>query len=448
MARLIGEERKHARLTLGELATWLQAAGAQPSADSPLAAAATAPPEGNEAQLRGRGLLDAPWRAALAALATPRRAVQVATPGAMSSRIAGFYSDGSAASLVGFWNDEQFAEISFPWDFAAIALESAKTLRVAEAPPRDPYAATLSPAGLLVLAAAVDTMRTRVFQAYLARRESSNDPLPVDLLASQWQTGLDQQDARWMVTLLRLLSPAPPPPLNERSVLKGAEDLVTVGLLHAQRDGFVATGRLMRLAAHWLAPLPAVAHSVVTYGFPARIEHRITIRGGGPLWNLDFVAGGQGVRLYSDEPGAFLRNLQTLLKPAMEMAPTAETDEVPEDVEVAEAVEVAQLAEGDGAASDATEDAPAPATAVACAACGARVPAGGRFCLQCGAPLSREQPAATAPRPTPPAASLSSAPKSPPVPQRCPNPSCGRPIQPGKRFCAGCGTRLATGGTP
>src|SRR3954451_13678682 len=55
---------------------------------------------------------------------------------------------------------------------------------------------------------------------------------------------------------------------------------------------------------------------------------------------------------------------------------------------------------------------------MSCAACGSENPAGGRFCMSCGAQLEL----------------------------RCP--SCGEPAPPAARFCMSCGNQLGQGGPP
>lgn len=61
--------------------------------------------------------------------------------------------------------------------------------------------------------------------------------------------------------------------------------------------------------------------------------------------------------------------------------------------------------------------------ATPCASCGAPVPAGKKFCPECGTPATLPQPA--------------------PAPDSVACPSCGKPIPEGKSFCPECGAPAA-----
>ncbi|HEX8845050.1 MAG TPA: zinc ribbon domain-containing protein [Pyrinomonadaceae bacterium] len=75
-----------------------------------------------------------------------------------------------------------------------------------------------------------------------------------------------------------------------------------------------------------------------------------------------------------------------------------------------------------------------------CMRCGQPLWAGDVSCRTCRLPVNFYTPQ---PPPQPPPQQFAyAAPPPPPVAQRCPNPNCGQPIRPGKKFCATCGTRV------
>ncbi|NEV61160.1 zinc ribbon domain-containing protein [Thiorhodococcus minor] len=349
--------------------------------------------------MRGRGWLDQSWRAALEALCHPYLLINSAT--ATADRIsAPFYAASSAAPdrLTAIAPAEDGYRLSFPWTTKEIALEDCIALDVDSAPFPDIPTLELTPAGLMALAAAADAVRLVLLTSIMQRQVVADFLLPVDHLTVMYRLSVEdtQADGRWLVTLLRLLAPHSFQIGDGGSASRltsGYRELAGLGLLRDEGNGkWSPSANLMRLSGHWMTPVPAIAHEVVT--FEDRQEtttHRLTLRGSGPLCVIAFEeAPMPKARLRSLEPGAYWLELFGMLSPP-----------VPEEA----------------AAAGAT-----PATTSQCPACGTMVREGQKFCSECGASLDRALPATAASPPT------------------CA--SCGAPLEPGLRFCTQCGNPI------
>lgn len=424
------------------------------------------------------------WRDALACVAEPRGRVRIVTPGAAATKNAAFYV-AAGGDLVGLWPEANGIHLSFPWKSAQIATAAGEVL-MADLPwPADPFSATLSPAGLAMLAAAVDDLKARRLAALLNRQPDNGEaPLRQEDLRRQWQLGCSAADGRWLVTLLHTVTPTAARGGDDASAA-GLAELSDRGLLRRQGDAWLPTDPLQRLVAAWSVPLPAITHEAVLMSNGQPVDYRcaLAIRGEGPLWLIEFLG------VLTDKPQIALRSLtgrdyvSWLREKHLEINLPASS-----------------------AAKSASAPQKAPA-ATLCPSCGVALVGAAKFCANCGRPTTVEQPQPAVaailvnptpvPEPTfpprlperarsapaavsPPAAApppvneTSSRPAPPPsapkreppvatpapaapVPppkrdaqpaapapataqQRCTNPDCGQPIAPGKIFCPNCGT--------
>ena len=201
------------------------------------------------------------------------------------------------------------------------------------------------------------------------------------------------------VPLLRLTGPPWAQP-GEDALATGLRELTEAQLVKREGDTWAPTETLHRLAAYWTPSLPAVAHEVVTLdgdNAMRQYKHCIALRGGGPLWLIDFdglVDDLLRATLRSLDGKTYLETITALVQPP-EM-PVAEPAQEPSD-----------------------EPAPKPAGASLCASCGAPLQPNQGFCSKCGTRVQQPQP------------------------RTCPNPACCKPLREGAKFCAACGTRIA-----
>ncbi|MBI5687214.1 MAG: zinc ribbon domain-containing protein [Verrucomicrobia bacterium] len=368
---------------------------------SPLAFAAQQAPEESERALSDRGVLTDDWRVALRVLARPFHQVRALAPGLDSTRIARFYAGpaGRSGELVGCWPSGDGVSISFPWTPRAIADAAGAVVSAALPIPPDPFAATLDPAGLMVLMAAADMIRSAHLNSMIERQPQLDLRFSETDLQDLIARGSAEDDARWLVTLLRLTGPPWAQP-GEDALATGLGELAEAQLVKREGDAWEPTGTLHRLAAYWTPSLPAVAHEVVTLdddNAMQQYKHCIALRGGGPLWLIDFdgLADGQPrATLRSLDGKTYLKAITALVQPP-EM-PATEPAQEPSD-----------------------EPVPKPAGVSLCDSCGAPLQPNQGFCSKCGTRVQSLQP------------------------RTCPNSACRKPLREGAKFCAACGTRIA-----
>ncbi len=279
-----------------------------------------------------------------------------------------------------------------------VAAEEEETVDAQSAPAPESGAVSLGVEAVNVLAAAVDALRTVLFASILQRTETPELRFRRDDLREMLQRGVDHHDARWLVTLLRLLAPPACQPYPS-DLDRGWEALAATELLRSEGDGTWRPGdALLRLAAYWKVPLPAAGHQITVHHRDGSVTRGglIALRGDGPLWLLDY------------------RNPESA-DPQVQLRSIAGVDYAAELAGL-----FAQPAEP-AARRTTPAAAPPPAAdaAARCAQCGAPLPAGARFCSHCG----------TAAAPPPDTA--------PAEPAFCP--ACGTERRPGTHFCTVCG---------
>jgi hypothetical protein len=355
--------RRDERLSVDQLHAMLQTAGVTMGPDSPLVGLPEAAETIEHEALAARGLTDPEWTRAIQTLQAPMRCVRVLKAFPDQTVVAGYYGDGTGADgLVGCWPESGTMRIGFPYDVEALLLDATKALGADFAVVRDPIVAELTPAGLAVLAAAIDVMRGRLLSSILARNTGIRMDLTPAQLHKVYAAGLAGTDGRWVVTLLRSLMPMSVE-LPETISDAGMNEVLDAGLLRVVGDHWQATEALGRLAAYLKTPLPAVAHEVVVLGAgkPVHYAYVIVMRGDGPAWTFEFwqEAGAVGVTLRSRMGGSYRRLLAGMIAPVFAQASPAEPDA-----------------------------APAGATGPKfCSECGSPVAPGSAFCSECGAKL-------------------------------------------------------------
>jgi hypothetical protein len=403
--------RNEATFQAGELRRLIDHEKLELTRWSPLAFALGSKPDGNIKSLLDRGLASDDWKTALQSLARPICQVRVLTPGIRSSRIARFYkgANGEKNQMIGCWFDGDGLRISFPWSPHDVA-EAAKPVLDTDLPiPADSVFAALTPAGLFVLAAAMDAIRASQLSAMLERRPPPELRLDDADLQHQLALGFSEDDPRWSVSLLRLIGP-PGLPLGADPLIAGLRDLSAADLVKHVDGRWVPTEALKRIAAHWSPTLPALAHEAVTLdagGEVLEYRHCVAVRGDGPLWLVEFEALASHqprVSLRSVDGATYLAFLRELINPPM----NADVIVRPELVGAVEGkfrkaadrdrIAPSGAAKGAGAApTDRVSGAATIKTAGVhrfCGGCGAAVQPGWKFCRECGEALKTAAQAA------------------------------------------------------
>mgnify|MGYP002641254915 CR=1 FL=1 len=351
------------RLSADELRAMLKVVGLTPGPDSPLVGLPEASADVTREALMARGLLSDEWTAALRALQAPSRCFRTLKAFPDQTVVAAYYGDGASdAGLIGCWPEEGQMRIGFPYGPEELLLDAAQSLGANAVIVRDPLAAELSPAGLAVLAAALDVMRGRLLSSILARNTAISMDITPPQLHTVYADGLAGTDGRWVVTLLRSLMPVSVD-LPEAISDVGMNEVIAAGLLKPVGDHWQATDTLARLSAYLKTPLPAAAHEslVIADGAAQHYAYVIAMRGDGPAWAFEFwqEAGQVGITLRSRLGGSYRRLLAEMLAPLIRPA-NASTP----------------------------SGAPAPAAGKKfCVECGVPVTPGAAFCTECGAKL-------------------------------------------------------------
>jgi len=369
------------RLTVDELAGALAAWGLSVTSDSPLVGL---PPAGQVlgAQvLRARGLLDEPWGQALRALQNPSGCFRTLIPLPERIVVQAYYAGaaGDVGGLVGCWPEPPGMRIRFPLTTEDL-LRNSSSLLLADFPAMtDPFRAEFTPAGLAALAAAADVLRQRLFEAMLRRQGEISTGLAAGQLGEVYAQGWRASDARWLVTLFRLVMPSSIP-LPRTLSPAGLGELARAGLLSGERDPWQATEHLLRLAAWWKTPLPALAQEVVALdgGQLRDYGYLIALRGDGPLWLFEFwqdSAGRPTITLRSRTGLGFRHALRTLCRPLEGPGRNTEAGSGP--------ASTAQPAVAPSVGTPTVADA-AQRDVAFCPQCGTPRRAGARFCTGCG----------------------------------------------------------------
>lgn len=351
------------KLSADELQAMLKVAGLTVGPDAPLVGLPEASADVTREALMARGLLSDEWAAALRALQAPSRCFRVLKAFPDQTVVTAYYGDGANGGLIGCWPEDGKMRIGFPYGPDELLLDAAQSLGADAVIVRDPLAAELSPAGLAVLAAALDVMRGRLLSSILARNTAISMDITPPQLHMVYADGLAGADGRWVVTLLRSLMPMSvdlPDAISD----VGMNEVIAAGLLKPVGDHWQATESLGRLAAYLKTPLPTAAHEamVMADGKPTHYAYVVAMRGDGPAWTFEFwqEAGDVGITLRSRMGGSYRRLLAEMLSPVLATAP----------------------------AEPAPSDAPAlPAGKKFCSECGVPVTSGSAFCSECGAKL-------------------------------------------------------------
>lgn len=276
----------------------------------------------------GPGPLDAPdWAPALAVLADPERQVRVIVPAPAETAIQVFYASAARpeAGLVGCWSEGDRLRLSFPWAEEDLAAIAAHVLQTTTAPPAAGTDLTLSQGGLWALGAAVDALRARLFASLAERRPGVSRRFDRAEILREYEAGLAGDDARWLVTLLRVVAPSSCG-VDVEAVEAGLQELAQAGLLRLGEGEWSPEQPLRALVARWRNPLPALAHEVIetSGGGVVRYGHRVAIRGDGPVTVLDFggmLEGSPRVTVRGADALEYLDGLVGFLRPTGISAP-------------------------------------------------------------------------------------------------------------------------------
>ena len=305
-------------LSADELRGLLKAKGLTIGSDSPLIGLPAASAEVGQDALDARGLLAEGWGEALQTLQAPCRCFRTLKAFPDCTVVSAYYGDGAGGGLIGCWPEGGRMRIGFPYSPDDLVLEGSTALGADFAIVRDPLTGEFSPAGLAVLAAAVDVMRRRLFDSILARNTDVAMDLRPEQLQQAYADGLAAADARWLVTLLHLLMPASVS-LPESISDAGMAEVMAAGLIQVEGDHWLATDALARLSAYLKTPLPAVAHEALTLeaGKASHYAYVIAVRGDGPAWTFQFwqEEGRLGITMQSRMGGSCRRALAEMLGP-------------------------------------------------------------------------------------------------------------------------------------
>ena len=337
-------DHRSERLSPGRIARLIEAHHLRVEPTSPLAPFAGLPPGPDEAPVAG--LLDDGWARALAVLAAPDRQVRTVIPGPTDTLVQLHYGrvDAPETGLVGCWLEGDRMRVSFPWHEEDVAAVAARVVLATLPSPAEEADLVLSVAGLTALMAAVDAVRSRLFVS-LAERDPAVDAwFDLDEIRRQAEAGAASSDARWLVTLLRILAP-PFVKVPADAMGSGVDELVAAGLLRSQDGRWTPSSTLVDCATRWANPLPAVAHEVVetTGGQVSRYRYRIALRGSGPLTEIDIddALTEPRVTLRTVDPIDYLDGLVGLLRPGPR--PDADIVTVGEPIAVRDLRDTSQL---------------------------------------------------------------------------------------------------------
>lgn len=239
-----------------------------------------------------RGLSGEPWDRVVAVLRRPRSRVRITVPGATESFVQYFLGSGSEDDgLVGCWLEGDGLRVSYPWpERDVVSLVSQVVLPTApEAAETDTL--VLSADGLAALCASVDAIRQQFFASMADRRTDVEYRIDRATLKGQAAAGSESTDARWLLPMLRLTAFLPP--VADAAVDRGVAELVESGLLVGQHDDWRPGPTLLTLAIWWRNPLPAISCEGTRFdnGRVSQHEHRVIIRGNGPLCVLHQTGG-------------------------------------------------------------------------------------------------------------------------------------------------------------
>ena len=310
-----------ATLTDGEVAWLLQAGGRAVQPGSPFLPFVEVAPDADQASLQERGVTDPAWGTALAVLTAPDRQIRMIIPGPAETLIQVYYGSRShpQARLVGCWLEGNHLRVSFPWEEEDVAAITARVVLATPPPLADPHEVSLSVGGLQALAGAVDAVRGRLFSSLGQRQPVVAYRFAHDDVRHQLAAGTQHDDARWLVTLLRVLSPLHVK-VADGAAEAGFDELAEAGIIRNENGQWTPEAPLLAYASQWRSPLPAVAHEIIEManGELRRYEHRITIRGDGPLTLVDYqglLAGQPIVSIKSVDAIEYLDGLIDLLQP-------------------------------------------------------------------------------------------------------------------------------------
>lgn len=357
-----------------EIAGLTRAFGVRPGRRSPLRplldkSQSPAP----EAQLRRSGWLDERWRRALEVLAEPDSQAKTIVAGVTHSVTSVWYGrrERPAAPMASLQPDGDVAKVAYPWrpeDIALLAVPALMDPMPLSTP--DAPEVSLSPAALTAFASSVDVLRARRLESLYRRKAETVFQFTRAEAMEQLERGSKTADGRWLVSLIQLLAPKARK-LHPAVFDEGLDELSSADLIEGRGDRFTPRGFLHSAATQWRDVLPAMSHEAISLAGDElqSCEARITIRGSGPLWVLDF-----GDLAVPNQP-VRMRNV----RPAEELEQLAEMFRLP-----------ARAAPGAGEPASA-EETKAPATEPKaerrCPQCGHLPRPGVRFCTRCGGAL-------------------------------------------------------------
>ncbi len=305
---------------------------------------------------------------------------------------------------------------------------------------------TLNLAGYAALLAAADLLQVTQLESRLARAMTPMPALPPEALQTQLQKGMTNIDTRWAVTAGGMVAPVGLQAASGR-MAEGLAALAAAGLADREASGYVFSlpGYLLATSLGELVTTAGLKQMAGSGTEAASVGQVTLFRSVVSIWAFTWdSAGGTEASLSLAElsAGGALFLVRKLLEP----------------VELPAAAPVAGPAAGKrcrcgaevgadhafcpkcGARVEEPPPAPPPKPAV-CAKCGKPLSEGAIFCPYCGQSVKGPAPAAAPP--PPPVAAGPPPNKLPPFERRCPNPSCGRPVPPGKKFCTACGSPVS-----
>ncbi|MCZ7532656.1 MAG: hypothetical protein M5U23_04505 [Acidimicrobiia bacterium] len=318
----MSNERFAATLTGNDVAALLRSFDIEPRADSPFGSfegIASDPAVRTSTNTEPFG---EEWSSAISVLAAPSRQVRAIIPGPSETLIQVFYGSRSESDvgLVGCWLEDSGLRVTFPWSEDEVAAITARVVLSTPPPLADGREISLSVGGLEVMAASIDAMRDRLFASMSSRRPAIDHRFDQADVRRQLEMGAGSEDARWLVTLLRILSPSYLG-VSSEAITAGSDELVAAGVITNDNGQWRPGQSMIDFATWWRSPLPAVAHEVIETvdGRMQRYDHRITIRGDGPLTQIDYrdlTSDAPSVTISSRDASDFIESLTELLAPA------------------------------------------------------------------------------------------------------------------------------------
>lgn len=373
-------------LSTAELQAALRIAGIPPSRNSPLA---ELPPPAVVApavvsSLRALGVMSAgsavapQWIEVLSAIANPAHNVFLCLGSSTSWNAIGYFA--GASGMAGYSTSDGNHHITFPCSADSVLRSLSDWFAPASVPALPPFQTDLQPEELTAVAALVDAYREENLRALLERRPPNASRFSREQLVYQLQAAASG-DPRWFASLLAKHAPAPFAPYAD-GLDAGIRALAARRWVRFEDSQAVLEPPLITVSVGLGILNPYAVIGTGPVGEPASVALATCSLQG--FWALSFVAG--AVESYARLEGLGGPGLSAWLESKLEALPqpapqASWNDPIPAAALAATAAPVRQAAR-----LPIPVPVPIPAAEPNCGRCGKPKQPGRPFCTGCGAP--------------------------------------------------------------